>query len=61
MKITEQNFVRELKRQNESALEYVMTHYGGLVKSVAHRFLPAGKKSFCQFDCRYYPVESVRL
>ena len=39
MKITEQNFVRELKRQNESALEYVMTHYGGLVKSVADRYL----------------------
>lgn len=39
MKITEQNFVQELKRQNESALEYVMTHYGGLVKSVAHRYL----------------------
>ena len=39
MKITEQNFVQELKRQNESALEYVMTHYDGLVKSVAHRYL----------------------
>ncbi len=39
MIITEQNFVQELKRQNESALEYVMTHYGGLVKSVAHRYL----------------------
>ena len=39
MKITEQNFVQELKRQNESALEYVMTHYDGLVKSVVHRYL----------------------
>lgn len=39
MKITEQNFVRELSKGNEQALEYVMLHYGGLVKSVAHRYL----------------------
>ena len=39
MKITEQNFVQELSRRNEQALEYVMIHYGGLVKSVTHRYL----------------------
>lgn len=39
MKITEQNFVQELSRGNEQALEYVMVHYGGLVRSVAHRYL----------------------
>lgn len=41
MKITEQNFIRQLKQGNEKALEYVMTHYGGLVKSVVHRYLYA--------------------
>lgn len=39
MKITEQNFVRQMELGNEKALEYVMLHYGGLVKSVVHRYL----------------------
>lgn len=39
MKITEHNFVHQLIRGNEKALEYVMLHYGGLVKSVVHRYL----------------------
>ena len=34
MKIKESNFVEELSHRNEKALEYVMVHYGGLVKSV---------------------------
>lgn len=39
MKITEQNFIQQLQKRNERALEYVMFRYGGLVKSVARRFL----------------------
>ena len=39
MKIKESNFVDELSHRNEKALEYVMVHYGGLVKSVVHRYL----------------------
>lgn len=39
MKITEQNFVSQMIQGNENALEYVMLHYGGLVKSVVHRYL----------------------
>ena len=39
MKINESNFVEELSHRNEKALEYVMVHYGGLVKSVTHRYL----------------------
>lgn len=39
MKIKESNFVEELSHRNEKALEYVMVHYGGLVKSVVHRYL----------------------
>lgn len=39
MGVTEQNFVRQMISGNEKALEYVMHHYGGLVKSVVHRYL----------------------
>lgn len=39
MKITEQNFVRQMEQGNEKALEYAMLHYGGLVKSVVYRYL----------------------
>lgn len=39
MKITEKNFIKQLNNGNERALEYVMLHYGGLVKSVVHRHL----------------------
>lgn len=34
MKITEDNFVKHLKRKNEKAMEYVIMTYGCLVKSV---------------------------
>lgn len=39
LKITEQNYLEQLKLQNEDALYYVMKQYGGLVKSVVHRHL----------------------
>lgn len=39
MKINEQNFISQLVQKNEKALEYCMLHYGGLVKSVLHRYL----------------------
>lgn len=39
MKITEHNFIRQLNKGNEKALEYVMWNYGGLVKSVVRRYL----------------------
>ncbi len=39
MKITDKNFIKQLNNGNERALEYVMLHYGGLVKSVIHRHL----------------------
>lgn len=39
MKITEQNFIIRMSQGDEKALEYVMIHYGGLVKSVVHRYL----------------------
>jgi len=39
VKITENNYIKQLNKGNERALEYVMQHYGGLVKSVIHRHL----------------------
>lgn len=39
MKITEKNFVQELQRKNEDALEFVVKNYGGLLKAVIKRIL----------------------
>ncbi len=39
MKINNENFVRELKRKNEKALEFVVKNYGGLMKTIIHRIL----------------------
>lgn len=39
MKINNKNFISELKRKNEKALEFVVKNYGGLMKTVIHRIL----------------------
>jgi len=39
LKITEKNFVQELQRKNEDALEFVVKNYGGLLKAVIKRIL----------------------
>lgn len=39
MKITEANFLQELQRKNEDALEFVVKNYGGLLKAVIRRIL----------------------
>ena len=39
MKITEENFVLQLKNKNEAALEYVIDNYGGIIKSIVRRHL----------------------
>ncbi len=39
MKITDKNFIGEISRRNEKALEYCMTRFGGLVKAVIRRHL----------------------
>ena len=39
MKITEDNFIRELQRKNEKALEYTVRKHGGLLKAVIRRIL----------------------
>ncbi len=39
MNITEKNFLKELQRKNEDALEFVVKNYGGLLKAVIRRIL----------------------
>lgn len=39
MKITENNFIEQLKQQNEKALIYVVNEYGGFLSSVIRRHL----------------------
>lgn len=39
MKITEENFICELQCRNEQALEYVITNYGWIIKSVVKKHL----------------------
>lgn len=41
MKINEENYIRELKQHNESALAYIIERYGGLVKSIVRKNLYA--------------------
>lgn len=39
MKITHENVVRQLKQQNEDALNFVIDQYGGLIKSIVTHHL----------------------
>lgn len=39
MKITEENFVEQMKKRNEKALEYIIDKYGGLIKSIMKKHL----------------------
>lgn len=53
MKITENNFVKHLKRKEEDALAFVIRNYGGLMRSVIHRILYAYPEDAeeCLYDC----------
>ena len=54
MKVTEQNFVEQIIRKNEKALEYCMIRYGGLVKAVVHRHLGQLDRILCSVGtCRF--------
>lgn len=49
MEITEENFVEQMKKRKEKALEYVIDRYGGLIKSIIKKHLYC-LKSY-QEDC----------
>lgn len=39
MKITEENFIAQLRKRNEKALEYVIDNYGWVIKSIVRKDL----------------------
>lgn len=39
MKVTEDNFILKLKQKNDKALEYVLDHYGWIIKSIVKKNL----------------------
>ena len=39
MKINEENFLKQLRRRNEQALDYVIDNYGWIIKSVVKKHL----------------------
>ena len=39
MKIKEENFILELRRKNEKALDYVIDNYGWIIKSIVRKHL----------------------
>lgn len=53
MKIAEENFVRELKKGNEKALEYVIDNYAWILKTVIkkHLFYLPNLYEECMNDC----------
>ena len=53
MKITEENFVEEMKRGNEKALEYVIDNYAWILKTVIkkHLFYLPNLYEECMNDC----------
>jgi RNA polymerase sigma factor (sigma-70 family) len=53
LKITEDNFIEQLKKKNEKALEYVIDNYGWILKSVIkkHLFYLPDYFEECLNDC----------
>ncbi|WP_459761846.1 sigma-70 family RNA polymerase sigma factor [Alkaliphilus crotonatoxidans] len=53
MKITEENFIDQMKRGNERALEYVVDHYAWILKTVLRKHLSHLMNFYeeCMNDC----------
>lgn len=53
MRITEENFIEEIKKRNEKALEYVIENYGWILKTVLkkHLFYLQDYYDECMNDC----------
>ena len=39
MKISDENFIAELKKRNQDALEHVLKHYGWIIKATVSKHL----------------------
>ena len=53
LRITEENFIEEIKKRNEKALEYVIENYGWILKTVLkkHLFYLQDYYDECMNDC----------
>lgn len=51
MRVNEENFIRKLKMQKESALEYVIDNYIGLVTSIVSKVLYNFNEEGCIEEC----------
>ena len=53
LRITEENFIEEIKKRNEIALEYVIENYGWILKTVLkkHLFYLQDYYDECMNDC----------
>lgn len=53
MRITEKNFIKQLKHQNENALYYVIDNYGWILKTVIYKNLNTlpNLREECMNDC----------
>ena len=54
MKITEQNLIKQLKKKNPQAIDYIIDQYGGLIKTVLLKNLYDQKDHWeeCFNDCQ---------
>uniref|UniRef100_UPI0039047390 sigma factor n=1 Tax=Gudongella sp. SC589 TaxID=3385990 RepID=UPI0039047390 len=61
MRITEDNFIQEIKKRNEKALEYVIENYGWILKTVLkkHLFYLQDYYDECMNDCLLAVWENI--
>jgi RNA polymerase sigma factor (sigma-70 family) len=61
LRITEDNFIQEIKKRNEKALEYVIENYGWILKTVLkkHLFYLQDYYDECMNDCLLAVWENI--
>ena len=63
LKITEENFIGEMKKGNEKALEYVIDNYAWILKTVLkkHLFYIPNLYDECMNDCLFAIWENIHI
>lgn len=51
MRINESNFIKELRKSNQNALDYLMDQYGALIKSIVMKVLWIYRDEFMVDEC----------
>ena len=61
LEITEENFIEQMKKENEKALEYVIENYGWILKTVLkkHLFYLMDRYDECMNDCLFAIWENI--